>query len=263
MIYLSDILANKYDSFDRSLKRKLKEHDAEFQIINDCKDIWIRDFFPTKTKQGWQAFRYYPDYLKGFPGERTDISALDLPIKYDNSTLVVDGGNIVMSLDKSVALMCDKIFEENPKINRADLVNQLKEALQADILFIPFHKEDKIGHADGYVRWIDNESILVAEDSLEDNQMHQLKEVLKNYKLEYFCNYVTDKKNKDGIPSAEGCYINYLETDGLVLVPQFGHEKDALALKQLKAIFPHKVVDGIDCTDIAIDGGVLNCITGG
>ena len=56
-------------------------------------------------------------------------------------------------------------------------------------------------------------------------------------------------------------YLNFLITNGGIIVPQYGDENDKLALEQLRNIFPkHKVV-GVYTREIVYGGGNIHCIT--
>jgi len=45
------------------------------------------------------------------------------------------------------------------------------------------------------------------------------------------------------------------------MVPQFGISADVKAYEILCSTFPGEKIVGIDCSTIAREGGVLNCIT--
>ena len=56
-------------------------------------------------------------------------------------------------------------------------------------------------------------------------------------------------------------YLNFLITNEGVIVPQYDDEHDALALEQLRAIFPNKKVVGVRTREIVYGGGNIHCIT--
>ncbi|MDD3742240.1 MAG: agmatine deiminase family protein [Lentimicrobiaceae bacterium] len=60
-------------------------------------------------------------------------------------------------------------------------------------------------------------------------------------------------------------YINYLQMENLLLVPQFGIDEDRQALEQISLTFPEYVVKGkietLDSSSIIQHGGVLNCVS--
>ena len=56
-------------------------------------------------------------------------------------------------------------------------------------------------------------------------------------------------------------YLNFLITNGGVIVPQFGDDNDPLALSQLQAVFPDREVVGVPTREIVYSGGNIHCIT--
>jgi len=56
-------------------------------------------------------------------------------------------------------------------------------------------------------------------------------------------------------------YMNFLITNGGVIVPQYGDVNDALALEQVKAMFPDKEIVGVDTVEVVYGGGNIHCIT--
>jgi agmatine deiminase len=68
------------------------------------------------------------------------------------------------------------------------------------------------------------------------------------------------------IPRVEGepciaAYMNFLITNGGVIVPQFGDENDELAIRQIKEMFPDKEVIGVFSKEVIYGGGNIHCIT--
>ena len=56
-------------------------------------------------------------------------------------------------------------------------------------------------------------------------------------------------------------YMNFLITNGGVIVPQYGDENDQLALEQIRAMFPERKVVGVDTLEIVYGGGNIHCVT--
>jgi agmatine deiminase len=56
-------------------------------------------------------------------------------------------------------------------------------------------------------------------------------------------------------------YINFYQGKDFVILPAFGVKEDALALKQIKALFPEKKVHQILTREILLGGGNIHCIT--
>ena len=69
-------------------------------------------------------------------------------------------------------------------------------------------------------------------------------------------------KAPDGTPSAEGCYLNYLETENDVFFSVFSrsHETDMRAISTVKKALGKRVIP-LNVIEIALYGGILNCIS--
>lgn len=71
----------------------------------------------------------------------------------------------------------------------------------------------------------------------------------------------TEERNQDGDYTAKGTYINFLQFENYILLPQFGLDTDDLAFIRTKELFPNYQVIPVNSNEIATNGGVLNCIT--
>lgn len=56
-------------------------------------------------------------------------------------------------------------------------------------------------------------------------------------------------------------YMNFLIVNGAVIVPQYGDENDALALKEIQALFPDRKAIGVRSEEVVFGGGNIHCIT--
>ena len=68
------------------------------------------------------------------------------------------------------------------------------------------------------------------------------------------------------IPRKEGetaiaSYMNFLITNGAIILPQYGDENDALAIEQVQEMFPDYVIEPVRTEEIAFGGGNIHCIT--
>ena len=68
------------------------------------------------------------------------------------------------------------------------------------------------------------------------------------------------------IPREEGeisiaSYMNFLITNGAIILPQYGDENDALAVEQVQAMFPDYVIEPVRTEEVAFGGGNIHCIT--
>jgi agmatine deiminase len=167
-------------------------------------------------------------------------------------------------MGKDHVLISDRIFDENPEYqDENELVAEIECLLEAKVIIIPQINRDFTGHADGMVRWYNEDTIL--GNCREDEYKYWSKgidRVLKKYDLHYIdVPFFEPPKNKRY--SAIGVYVNFLEVQDLIVLPVFGvegnHDDDVVRLFQDH--FPNRKITTIDYNEIAKEGGLLNCTT--
>lgn len=264
-VYLSGKLEEHFPEEFNDIKIILNSYNYDVALLKGTKDIWARDYMPIQvdTNQFIQ-FRYEPGYLIN------DIQLQSVPqtvlaqnnIQAVFSNINLDGGNVVKWADK--VIITDRIFSENPNWKQSRLVNELEHLLRAQVLIIPSIKGDLTGHADGHVRFINKDTLLV--NSLDNELKYWRDGFLKTIK-QHGLNFVEipwtehdDKKHKH---NAIGVYVNYLELEDVIVFPIFEIEgnKDDEAMKVIKKSFPNKAIEPININKIGLEGGLLNCIS--
>jgi agmatine deiminase len=113
------------------------------------------------------------------------------------------------------------------------------------------------------VRFIDAQAVLVNDYREVDPAFRErLFKVLHRHQLAIeTLPYSYEKRSSARIPSAVGCYTNFLRTEKVLVAPAYGMKHDDVALRKLEAVFPGLPIIALDCTDLARGGGVLNCIS--
>ncbi len=263
-VYLSSLLRRRYTRVSASLESMLKRTDTAVATIPNTKDIWCRDFMPVQVDEDtFCQFTYDPDYLQGYDDLKTPAASCCLKTMTNcrSLDLVLDGGNVVAAVTK--VILTDKIFEENPARSEKEVRRVLEEALQAECIIIPRPSKDPIGHADGVVRFLDEDTVVVNDHQrLEAAYGRRLRSVFRQHRLDYApVPYFYEDRATDGIPSAAGCYINYLRTDKLLILPVFGVARDDAALRRFESLFSGTRIVPLLCTALARKGGCLNCIS--
>lgn len=262
MLYFSSLLKNnpQYSLSAQNLFTALSGCGEEFDFFDGAKDIWARDYMPVKTKSGrYISFRYRPGYLADDPQLRTDYRTdiaphFDLVVTY--SDIKLDGGNVVFSPSNTKAIITDRVFTENPEIERDKLIIELECLLEAEITVIPSLKSDVTGHADGVVRFVDENTAVGNASPFKSGYEQRVKTALKKRGITVIdFPYFTSA----GI-SAVGSYLNYLETEKHIFLPVFGNAHDEAAVKRAKEIFCKEII-AVNINSIAEEGGVLNCIS--
>ena len=263
MIYFSSLLktSNKYKPAVDRLFDALASQGVQYGFIENTRDIWLRDFMPVRTKSGkYISFRYEPSYLDNYPELKTDFRKdISVQLSLENivySDINLDGGNVVFSPSKTKAIISDRVFMENWNYSSAELVRELERLLEAQVIIIPSLRSDMTGHADGMVRFVDeNTTIGNASHSLFGLEAH-IKAALRNHGIEVYDFPYFDSKGD----SAVGCYLNFLDTEKTLFLPVFDADTDNEAIETAKNIF-NKMIVPVNINEIAVDGGVLNCIS--
>jgi len=265
-VYLSSLLKSKYTDECEQLTSILKRNNIEYGFLKDTKGIWCRDYMPIQIdKDKYVQFKYDPDYLKWTEEDKKTRSDTKKVCKSNNikpipSGLVIDGGNVIKS--KTKAILTNKIFCENENYDHNKLIDNLSKRLEVEIVIIPRYKGDWIGHSDGYVRFLDEKTVL-SNDLLKENKEFQknFKEALKSHNLDLIeIPYGYDYKKADD-KTAIGYYINYLHVKNLIILPVFGLQKDEKAYEQIDNLFKGTKIETLNINKIAEEGGVLNCIS--
>jgi agmatine deiminase len=262
-VYFSDWILNepRYARAGKGIFKALKENNIEPQLLKSTRDIWVKDFMPVQIgENNFQGFRYEPGYHKPKDFEyRTNPAETcgENNIKASFSNINLDGGNIVGWYNK--AIITERVVADNPSWDKLKLQAELERLLQVEVIFIPDPIEDYTGHADGILRWVNNDTLLCWDfDYLNDDWSKKTKQTIqeKGFRIISMPSY----EGKSSSKSAIGCYVNYLHLKDLILFPIFETKgnKDLQALELIHNTF-HKKIVPININEIAQDGGLLNC----
>src|SRR5690554_3211207 len=270
-LYLADTLSEKYPAFYKELSELLNKCDINHELLKGTKDIWARDYMPIQVeKNKFVKFQYTPDYLnfKKYQNTISDVNTIWKQINkpVEEPDIVLDGGNVVHLNNK--AILCDKIFKENPKYSRKELISKLRKLLKVDqLILVPQQPSDDIGHADGMVRFLDDSTVIINDYAKEKEHFQRaFKLALDNARLDYIEIPYKPYDNKKTL-HANGIYINYLQVGENIIVPQFKNSRNEemtenkIVLEKFMRLFPKSQIHAIDSNDIAEEGGVLNCIS--
>jgi agmatine/peptidylarginine deiminase len=273
-IYFSDFLRTdeRYSETFNDLKRILDASGMQYDFLKKTKDIWARDYMPIQvSKDKFIEFRFDPDYLQGSGRERRELKTYpdlvcdDLGLKTVKSDIILDGGNVIKS-DNAV-ILTEKILLENWRTyNENELIRQLEILFETDrIIIIPQDPGDIYGHTDGTVRFIDNDTVLLnwyyrtSEQYFRKSLLDPITE--KGLKYEWL-DLGLDSDKIDGYNWA---YINFLQTEDLILVPKLGIKEDDIAYTQICKFYRSYADRGrifqVDSRQVVEKEGALNCIS--
>ena len=268
-IYFSEKLVEQSPEIAKQIFSTIEQLGGKPRFLPVTKDIWARDYMPVQVNQNkFIQYTFYPDYLQKFKDITSDPNSIciDLNLYTVKSDIVLDGGNVIKS--DNCVIMTDKIILENKlKYTRDELLSKLRELFEVDkIVLIPWDRGERYGHADGMVRFIDNETVLLQgyyntrRDLFEDGFVDSLLGSLKENHLKYeFLNIDYPEKI-----NAKFAYLNYLQTRDFILLPSLGIDKDDEDLmKEIKKYFPDYTdrIRKINMNSIISRGGALNCIS--
>lgn len=255
-VYFSQLIKN-FTCYN-SIIEKLDKYNIVHDTLSFTKDYWVRDFMPIQiTEKNFIQYKYQPDYLKNNQKYISNPKECCkyLKIKSNYIDIILDGGNIIKCFNKII--MTDKVFVENTNHSKLELTNQLENTFNCEIIIIPWDKTDIYGHADGMVRYITDNTILL-------NNYNNYNKTLRNRILKILEKHFNIKElsyNTSKPSIYNWIYINYLQVSNLILLPMLGIDEDQQALEQFSIIFPTLQIEQINVSEIAPLGGALNCIS--
>lgn len=264
-LYLANCLPTKYPSFYKEMEKLLLEAGVQFDFLPHCKDVWAKDFMPIQVSENrFVQFVYNPDYLKSKTWLKTISNTSEIcneiGLKPILSDIVLDGGNVIQSKNK--VFLCEKVFKENPHYSRKELIAELKRLFETEfIYFLPIQPRDVFGHADGMLRFLYENTVLINDYSKEKSSFQNaFFTAVHNTGLDYVEIPYNPYPNRR-YDQANGVYINYLEMKKCIILPVFGLDEDEKVLRLFEKLFKNKIIKTIDCNEIGNEGGLLNCIS--
>ena len=262
-VYFSALLQGRAPVTYANLIAALDKHGIEYRLLPNTNDVWCRDYMPVQVADwDFRGFTYNPDYLQDaeeYLASRTDgnevCRTMGFDVKMPSRSLVVDGGNVIRCDDKLI--MVEKVFIENP-YPMTETAKAIEEHFNAELVVLPWDKYEFYGHADGLVRYIGDGRVLVTNyDRFNKGFTRKVIQILQQhfsdvYKLEYD----VPKQHK-----YNWAYINWLQTDKLLLIPSFGCPEDEQAFEQIASLMPmyKGKIEMVGANDLIRDGGCLNC----
>lgn len=273
LVYIADSMRTKRPDVYNRLTKLFSDIGVEVRLLHGTKDIWCRDYMPIQVDRSlFVKFHYAPNYMWNIPKYQNDITdcsdiCKSLGIKYKETDLIIDGGNIVLCGDKVV--MTDKVFTEN-RYKKGDkhLLDKLSKLFEHDVITIPWTSpgtcdpdsdKDVFGHADGFIKYVGDHHILMSNIREQSpRQADAIREVLENNGYS-----VTELSFDVASPNIDynWAYINFLQISNHIILPSFGIDEDSQAASQVHNAFPSCTLHPFRCRDLANLGGALQCIT--
>src|SRR5262249_26581181 len=260
-VYLAAMLGGRHPGVFDGLQRTLNSCGVEVRCLHQVKDIWTRDYAPVQVAdRALVKFHFAPAYLQGhatlITGNEVLPSFRDLG-RCRRPDIVLDGGNVVAS--RSVAIVTDRVYKDNPTRSRQQLREELRELLRVEeLIVIPKEPGDLFSHADGVVRFIGERAVLVNDyRNVDPGYGERLRKALQKQHLQIErLPYCPEEQTRDGVPSAVGVYTNFLRTEKVMVVPVYGAAEDEVALRKLEQALPGVPLVPLSCVELAREGGV-------
>lgn len=270
----------------------IKNENITVLVLNQD-DAWIRDSGPLFVKKS-NDIRMVKDGFNAWGGLYSDWSD-DLKITpelskifncgyYENS-FVLEGGNITTDGKGTAILVEECIINPNRNtLSKDEIERLLKDGLGLiKIIWLKygFVDDETGGHIDNVCRFLPDGSIVITWTDDEKHPMYdRCREIEMSLKeqADYLTVHklVTPPAQYRKVSEAIDCdgakkrlseelltasYINYYETDKVVLVPQFGVAEDEIAVKQIKSLFGTREIAPIYTREYILAGGGLHCLT--
>lgn len=262
-VYFSALLQERAPVTYANLISALDKHGIVYRLLPNTNDVWCRDYMPVQVAAGdFRGFTYDPDYLQGteeYLASRTDgnkvCREMGLEVKMPSRSLVIDGGNVIRCDDK--VIMVEKVFIENP-YPMTETAKAIEEHFNAELVVLPWNRPEYFGHADGLVRYIgDGRVLLTNYDRFNKGFTSKVMCVLQQHFSEvYKLEYDVQKQHMHN-----WAYINWLQTDKVLLLPSFGCPEDEQAFEQIASLMPmyEGRIEMVGANDLIRHKGCLNC----
>jgi len=257
-IYFSQHLT-AYKSW-ANIRQALEVNGIAYGLLPNTKDVWARDYMPAYSNGHYVSYVYNPDYLQNEKDKQyiTDNVEEVFDLSNDSVTktkLVIDGGNVIMCGDKII--MTDKIFVENSSFSKEEVVAEIERVFSAKLVVIPWDKEEKFGHADGMVRYVSDNHVLINNYKDIDPELRlKILDALSPY-----FSQISELEYGSAQRVNSWAHINYLQVNNLIFVPQLEIPSDKLAIEQISRIFPDSTIIPVEVKGIVKKGGALNCVS--
>ncbi|PAF44384.1 agmatine deiminase family protein [Helicobacter sp. 11S02629-2] len=265
-----------------SIRTSFKENVRIIEI--DTNDLWARDSLAISIKPSKASPKAHLKYTYknfGFNGWGLKFAAdLDNQINaklaclgflkdMKTESLILEGGSIDCNSkgDLLTNTQCLLSPNRNPALSKDKIESKLLKELNVKRVHWLSHGfllgDDTDSHIDTLARFIDDETIAYIKCDDPKNVHFKGLELMEQelealpFKLVAlpFCDYVHEG---EALPAS---YVNFLFTEGKLLVPLYGKPSDAKALEVLREALPQYEVIGINCEALIRQHGSLHCIS--
>lgn len=249
--------------------------------LHPTNDSWIRDHGPdfiinpiTKQKLvldwGYNAWGgKYPPYEDDNEIPTLVAEALELPqLSID---MILEGGSVDFN-GKGVVLTTSECLlnpNRNPDLSQADIEKILKTYYGCHtVIWLKgeLTGDDTDGHIDNIARFVNEDTILCAWEDDENNSNSACLSWNYNYLKQNHPEFNLIKLPMPSQYELNGLvlpcsYANFLIINETVLVPQYGSDKDKVALEIISNCFPERKTIGLSAKYLIWGQGSFHCLS--
>ncbi|MBN8215732.1 MAG: agmatine deiminase family protein [Spirochaetes bacterium] len=262
-IWFSFHSKNHFRGLITNIRNILHINNISTSFLVGTQDYFCRDYMPVWVRGSeFVLFNFNPKYLNT-PVLAKFRTSQDLVIKRNGfqrvikSKIALDGGNIVRA--KGRCILTDRVIRDNPGLAVIDIVNEIENKLSCEVILIPELPNEVTGHADGLIRFISNDTVLIHEAVGKHSGWHRkLTRVLVKNGFSFETIPFRDTKSRQ-----ECLHINYLEAGKAIIIPGSGCALDKVVFDKIRNLFPERNVYLICGSELIQHGGAFNCFSWG
>jgi agmatine deiminase len=275
-------------SAHRRAAEKTIEEISNVELVDiPTNDAWARDYAPTFVKDDSNDSLAAVDWIYNAWGEKYPPFDQDqkvgkrvaefLGIELVPVEFCFEGGAI--EINESGLMISTTTCALNPNRNPDSSLVKI-ESLMRDLLgaqkFVWLSQEtiegdDTDGHIDQLARFTDDSTIVHAWSNDENDPMlPKMRQNLQDMDLQLLANH-SQAIRRVALPNPHpihycdrripASYCNFLITNELVIVPQFGVDEDQQAVEILKPLFSNRKVIGLPSLNLAVGLGSFHCLS--
>jgi agmatine/peptidylarginine deiminase len=227
--------------------------------------MWTRDHGPLSvmTDNG-VAFMDFEDFANSnlssaLPTNLANLWGIDV---YNHGNVIFDGGNFMVDSYNNL-FATNRLYTNNPS-HSSQQINQLLETYMGINNIVTFEQmgtSDVWGHIDMQMKLLDDSTVVISSvqagwaiyDILEANYL-QFASLTTPFGTPYRIRR---------LPKAENwkTYTNSLIVNNKVIIPQYNHPNDIIAINTYQELMPNHEIVGINANSIVGWDGVIHCIT--
>jgi len=260
-------------------------------ILKDTNRGWMRDSGPVVVRNtdgsrtalnfGFNGWAKYGNYRKDISTPEIVAGALKISLEkvmHNNRHVVLEGGSIDSNgkgtlITTEECLLDPKIQVRNPGFTKADYEEVFRSYMGiSKVIWLGegIEGDDTHGHVDDICRFVNENTVVACVESNSRDKNHKILEAnlerLKNEKIQN-----GERLNVVTMPMPgrldfedlrlPASYVNFLVTNGCVLVPTFNDKNDYKAVGIFTDLFPKHDVIGISAIDLIWGLGTLHCLS--